>query len=118
MEGTAVLKEQTEQFIGENPTDIVLTRRTKSPDGAGGSVLGPPTPLLTQRVRLVETVSSAAIERRTSAGEVIRPDYKMLMEWDADVLVGDTLTYNGLRMEVVWVVLMPYEKTAELTVRH
>lgn len=116
MEGTNVLKEQTQQFILENPAEIVFTRNTPVSDGMGGFTTDP-TPLEPQTVRVIQTVSAQATERRTISGEVTTPDMKVLAEWDADIEVGDTFKWQTMDVEVVWVVVLPYEKTAEVARR-
>lgn len=115
MEGTTVLKEQTKRFIDENPTDIVFTHNARVPDGMGGYTTAP-TPVPAQRVRVIQSVSAQATERRTTSGEMVSPDMKILGEWDADIHKDDTFVWNGLNVEVVWVVVLPYEKTAEVVV--
>jgi hypothetical protein len=116
-QGMRVLREQTEQFIGENPTSLVLTRSTRTEDGAGGWVNGAPTPLPAQRVRLVPQSASPGVERRTVSGEVVRPDLRIVGMPEFNVAVGDTFTWNTIRMEVVWVSDLGYEKIAEVAAR-
>lgn len=116
MEGTDVLKEQTKRFIDENPTDVVFTHNTPVSDGMGGHTMNP-TPVPAQTVRIIQMVSAQATERRTVSGEMVSPDMKVLGEWDADIKKDDTFIWNGLDMEVVWVVVLPYEKTAEVVAR-
>lgn len=112
-QGISVLTEQTEQFIDENPTDLVLTRNTKVPDGAGGSTTSP-TDLDPQTVRVIPQSRLVSVERRTTAGAVVKPDMNLICMPDADVQRGDTFTYNGLKMQVVWVSVLSYEKIAEV----
>lgn len=116
MEGVGVLREQTERFIAENPSDIIFTRNTKVEDGMGGHTLDP-HPLDSQRVRIIQQVSAQATERRTVSGEMTTPDMKVLAAWDADLEMGDTFEWRDLPVEVIWIVELPYEKTAEVAVR-
>lgn len=116
MEGVGVLREQTKRFIDENPTDIAFTHNEKTPDGMGGYTLTP-TPVPPQTVRVIQTVSAQSTERRTLSGEMTTPDLKVLGEWDVDMQIGDTFEWMGLPVEIVWIVVLPYEKTAEVAVR-
>jgi hypothetical protein len=116
MEGVAILREQTKRFIDENPTDVVFTHNTPVSDGMGGHTTTP-TPVPAQTVRIIQAVSAQSSERRTVSGEMTTPDMKVLAEWDADIEMGDTFEWRNLPVEVIWVVELPYEKTAEVAVR-
>ena len=116
-QGVSVLREQTRQFIGENPTEVVLTRYTRSSDGAGGFTRTNPTPLPPQDVRLIVENRMVSVERKTVSGEMLRPEYNMLCEHDADVENGDTFVHRGMTMEVVFVHASTYELVAEVAVR-
>lgn len=119
VQGVATLRKQTKQFITENPTSMVLTRRTRTPDGAGGYTLTSPTALGAQVVRVVQQTAAATVERQTVEGEVVRPEYKIVAEWDADIAEGDITTINGRRVEVVFIndiMENAYEKVAEVKI--
>lgn len=116
MEGTTVLREQTKRFIDENPAEITFTRNTPTPDGAGGET-DSALPLGKQVVRVIPQVSAQSTERRTVSGNMVTPDMKVLAEWDADLQRGDTFEWDDMPVEVIWVVVLPYEKTAEVAVR-
>jgi hypothetical protein len=114
MEGVAVLTEQTERFIAENPSDIAFTRHTNVNDGAGGHTTTT-NDLSAQTVRVVQaspTRTSPSI--RNTEGEVTQPDANLICMPDTDVQIGDTFQWNGLSMKVVWIILLPYEKVAEV----
>lgn len=117
MQGVAVLREQTRRFIADLPTEVTLSRSVASDDGAGGTVYGPPASLSPQTFKLTQQSESSATERRTSDGEVVRPTLRVVAEWDADIAIGDTFTWNGLPVEVVWITALPYEKLAEVAIR-
>ncbi len=116
MQGTDVMRQQTQQFIKDNPTDLVITRRVRVSDGAGGFTTTP-TDLSPQEVRIVQQPANESIERRNSDGEVVRPVLKVLGRHDADFQMDDTFTWNGMRCEIVWVTVFPYEKVAEVAAR-
>jgi hypothetical protein len=115
MRGQSVLRKQTSQFIAENPTDVVITRQVMKDDGAGGSIPdGPPSSLDPQRVRVVIKSLNQQIEFRTVEGEVLKPEYSIVGEYDADIREGDSFTYDGNRIEVVFVFSIgDYERRAE-----
>lgn len=117
MQGVDVLTEQTQRFIDDDPTDLVLTRSTKSDDGAGGSVLGSPTDLPAQTVRVVPQNRVIAVERRTVEGETVTPDYKVISMPDGDFQRGDIYTYGGIRFEIVWITPLSYELIIEAVAR-
>lgn len=115
-QGRNVLREQTEQFIEQNPIDLVLVRHAKVPDGAGGT-RSVDTTLEPQRVRIVGQRTAVSVERRTVSGVVVSPEQVVVGEWDLDIQRGDTFRHQGVLMEVVWVHDLGYEKMAEVTFR-
>jgi hypothetical protein len=116
MQGLSVLREQTVDFIKDNPVDLTLKRVTKQDDGAGGHTTAE-TDLNPQRVRLVTQRQGAGVERRTTSGEVVRPDAVLVAPYNADVQMGDVFTWNDRRMEVVWVNDLHYELMCEVAAR-
>jgi len=117
MRGIAVLREQTKQFIDDNPVDIEITRDTLVDDGAGGRTRQPVT-LPAQRVRITfNTARTAGIENRTVAGEVMMPDYQLTAEWDADLRDNDSFTYQGTRCEITIATVVGNYETSALVVR-
>lgn len=116
MNGPGVLLQQTEQFVNDNPTDLILKRNAKAPDGAGGTT-STPTPLSPQTVRIVQASESNAVERQNAAGEVVRPALKIVCMPDTDIERGDTFTWMGMNAEVVWLTALQYEITADVAVR-
>ena len=112
MQGVEVLREQTKQFIAEDPTSVVLSRNTKAEDGAGGSTFTP-APLPSQVVKVAQRSESSSVERRTESGEVVRPGITLVCEWDADIQRGDTFEWEGLNVEIVWVTALDYVKHGE-----
>jgi hypothetical protein len=117
MQGVEVLREQTEAFISENPTSLVLTRATPQDDGAGGTLPAYPTPLPAQTVRVVPQAPTSAVERRTVSGEVVKPELRVVGPYNFNVQMGDYFTWNGMRVEVVWITDFGYQKIAEVAVR-
>lgn len=114
-QGMHVLKEQTRRFIDENPLYINLTRNARVSDGAGGYTTTP-SALEPQTMRVVPQSRLVSVERRTTGGAMVKPDMNLVCQFNADVQRGDTFTYNGLLMEVIWVNDIGYEKIAEVAV--
>jgi hypothetical protein len=98
----AIQRMLTRVFIEADVRPVVLERSTWTPDGAGGSVQGDPESLAPQRMRLIP-LGDGAQERFTPNGEAVRPSYKLLGKYDADMERWDTFTLDGSRYEVVWV---------------
>jgi hypothetical protein len=111
--GLGIRIEQTRRYIAKNPSDVVFTHRTRVPDGAGGNTYSEAA-VPAQRVRLIATAPSAAVERITSTGETMLTEYSILAMPDADIDEGDTFMHDGNRYEVVVVLVIgKYEKRAE-----
>lgn len=111
-----VWKDQTLQFIDQNPIDIAFERMAKVPDGAGGFTQSPTT-LDPQRVRKVIQNNSQAVRRLNGDGELVAPEYKLVCRWDADVQRTDRFVLDGIDVEIIWVTDFPYERIAEVAPR-
>jgi hypothetical protein len=102
MDGLALLIEQTEGFIADNPSDIAFTHQVKVPDGAGGNTWSDVAgSILT--VRLVPENPSTATEQRTVDGEVGKTEYTIVSVPGADIREGDWFLVNAVRYEVTTV---------------
>lgn len=111
-------RRQTKQYISHDPTDLVLTRSETVSDGAGGVIKQGPTDLSPQTVRLIHKPSgSAAVERRTVDGEVVRPNATLMAEHDADIKEGDQFTWEDRSWEVVFIMNLDYELLCEVATR-
>lgn len=116
MQGSGVLKQQTAQFIMESPSSLAFKRWTKVDDGAGGTTKTSVT-LSPQTVRVVQAKENSMVERRTISGEVVRPSLSVVCMPDANITAGDTFTWLGFSVEVVWLTNIGYEIIAEVAVR-
>lgn len=112
MQGVATLKKQTRWFINQNPTSVVLNRKTKVDDGAGGSTYTT-KPLDPQTVRLIES-NPVNVTTRNVSGSMDLPQRFIVATADADVIEGDTFTDQGNKYRVGYVLRRPYELTAEV----
>lgn len=99
----AVQRDLTGWFIQADQDDVVLFRRSRTANGSGGYVLGTPAALPSQVGRLIP-LQAGATERHTLDGRLVEPGYHLLMEWNSDMVRGDTFTIHGRRYEVVFVV--------------
>lgn len=98
----AVQRRLTKAFIEADVLPVVLLRSTFVPDGAGGEVKGDPLPLQPQRMRLIP-LGDGAQERFNANGTEVRPTYKLLGNYDADMERWDEFVLNGERYEVVFI---------------
>lgn len=95
----AVQRRLTTSFIAADSMIVVLMRSVPGPDGEGGTVLGAPSPLPAQVMRLIPLQDGAA-ELMTADGVQISPTYMLMGAWDADMRRGDRFTAGGAHYEV------------------
>jgi hypothetical protein len=112
-------KRQTQAFIDALPMDVIFSRATTVPNGAGGFRKEAPSPIPPQRVRfLIPGASGQQGERELLDGQVVQVDYILLSPVDADIQRGDWFYLDGMKYEVVTVrTVGGYEKKAEVTNR-
>lgn len=116
-QGQRLLIEQTKQFINESPSEITVTRLTKTADGAGGYTTAPAL-LAPQTVRLVPLAPSTSVERKTADGEVVTTVYSVVAAPDVDLKEGDAFPINDARHEVILCIIIGgYEVRAEVARR-
>lgn len=97
-------RRQVDAEIKTDPIDIVVYRKPKVADGAGGWRWGPPTPVNGGRP---QTVLIAPAKRRlsdmlvnTELGDVVDYPYIIVAKHDAELQRGDLFTWNGDKFEV------------------
>ncbi len=113
----SVQRALTKAFIRADEKEVVLSRRARVDDGAGGIVLGDAVPLAPQLLRLIP-LGDGAQERLTADGKSVTPSYMLMGEHTADMQRGDTFTVNGRRYELVFVnENRQYEIKAEVVYR-
>lgn len=113
-----VQKATTRAFIAADAEDVVLMRRERVPDGAGGYLKNPPSALTPQRCRVIPSTSSRQVERTTLDGKVVVPSAILLGEDDLNVAIGDRFIGWGAEWEVVHVhERQAYQRKADL-IRH
>lgn len=100
-------------FIEADARDVILLRRTRTDDGAGGIEVGEPVPQPAQRLRLLPQ-EDGATERTTSEGESATPQYMLMGQSDANMERYDEFVLDGVRYEVVYIDDRKYELKGEV----
>lgn len=118
MIAAAELKAQrrvTSAFIEADWIDVVLQRSPRTPDGAGGVLVGDPVPQPAQRFRLIPQ-EDGATARTTAEGELATPEFMLMGEWDCDMQRWDGFTLpDGRRFQIVYIDNRQYEVKGEAT---
>lgn len=94
-------RELTHKAIQLNPTFIVLKRRVRVPDGAGGYRLGPEQSLPAQTFRLYISSNRGSREIAQEGGQMQVNELGLLAEHDADVAKGDKFQFDDRNYEIV-----------------
>jgi hypothetical protein len=89
----------TRAFILADPEDLVLLRKTKTPDGAGGFVGTAEASLATQVARLIPQFD-AVPELTGSDGRLAVPEWVLLMEPGSDIQRYDRFWWNDIQWEI------------------
>lgn len=100
-------------FIEADGRNVVLQRRTRTDDGAGGESVGEPVPLFPQRMRLIPQ-EDGATARTTAEGETATPEYMLMAAPDANMARFDEFTLDGIRYQIVYVDDRQYELKGEV----
>lgn len=104
----------TRAFILADAEEIVLWRRGKVSDGAGGFTLSPPVPLAPQTSRLIPQ-SDMVLEIEDSNGRMAVPEWVIMMEPGSDLERYDQFEWRGLNWEISQVHMKPdYEMKGDV----
>lgn len=95
-------RRNTNAFIAADPYEIVLVRRVRFLNAAGGVTKGNETILPAQILRLLPQ-EDGATERVTAEGERATPEYMLLGRYDADMQRFDIFEFDGRRYQIVWI---------------
>lgn len=119
MKGQALHEKQTKAFIEQNSDLIVIRRRPRISDGAGGHTWGAEAALPAQTARKVGQGRVGALtERTTEDGAVVVPTAVLVCMPGADIQRFDHFTLGDTDHEVVWVNTLPeWRITAEVVER-
>lgn len=93
----------TDQFINENPSIVIIIRRTKTATPGGGHVWSNPTPQISQVMRKVPQGRSMG-ERSvvtSSNGKEVVPTWLLMGYFDANIQRFDLFTIDGTDYEVL-----------------
>ena len=89
-------RRQVDAEIKADPVDIILMRKTKVADGAGGWKWSDEAPLRPQQVTIVPAkrrLSDMLVN--TELGDVVNAPYIVLGRYTLDIQRGDHFTWNG-----------------------
>jgi hypothetical protein len=103
----------TRAFILADAEDLVLRRRTKVSDGAGGFTFTY-TSLAEQTFRLLPQ-SDQVLEIEDSNGRMAVPEFVLLGEAESDIARYDRFTWRGMEWEIVQVHTKPdYQRKGDV----
>lgn len=110
---TIVFRKQTEALIRYRPESVTIRRSVSITDGSGGFTPSVPANLAPQTMRLIpaKSVTDQAPIRLNSDGQQVTPNWYLLGKWNADIKVGDLTTVRNCKLEVVFVSVLPEERT-------
>lgn len=100
------------EFIAADAREIVLTRRTRTPDGAGGAVPGTAVDQEPQTFRLLPQ-EDGATARTIADGESATPEYILQGRWDCNMERFDEFVIDGRRFQIIYIDNRQYEIKGE-----
>jgi hypothetical protein len=104
----------TRAFILADPEDLILVRRSRQSDGAGGFTYANPVSLAAQTARLIPQ-SDQTLEVIGSDGRSAHPDWVILMEPGSDLQRYDQFDWRGDLWEVAQIHQKPdYEMKGDV----
>lgn len=105
-----IQRENTASFILAKPVTIVVRRKIRTPDGAGGIVTADAPPSYPQTMRLLRgTTGTFSPLSRAEEGTVEQPNFTLLGLWDADLRRDDLFDLEGVTYRVDSVTRNEYE---------
>ena len=102
----------TGAFVSADEVQLVLTRRTRVSDGAGGYTWSDLS-LAAQGMRLIPQQDTAR-ETQTADGKMVKPTYVLLGRHTADMQRDDAFTWQGSRYKLGDVEHKQYEVKGEV----
>jgi hypothetical protein len=104
----------TRAFILADAENLVLRRRTRTSDGAGGFKYATPVDLAVQVFRIIPQTDQVP-EIQDSNGRMAMPEWVILGESGADMKQYDRFTWRGMDWEIVQIHQKPdYEKKGDV----
>lgn len=112
VDANALRRAQTEALIAQKPSAVVLSRRPKVSDGAGGTVKEVAIDLAPQTFRLVpaDPVTNDSGARVNSLGKQVTPTWLLIGLPEQDMERDDRCTVLGHLLEIVYVSNVPTER--------
>jgi len=97
---------QQDRIINQNKASIIISRTTRTDDGAGGWTESDPTPLASQDVRIYAKLRYTKVVNINEAGWTIKKTQKMIAKYDADIEAEnetflDTFSYGDKDYKIV-----------------
>lgn len=91
----------TDQFIKENPDNVILRRRSRVATSAGGWAQGPTVEQPEQTFRKIPVGRvSAGANITTPDGKVVVPNFHLVCPLDANIQKDDVFTMDGMEYRV------------------
>lgn len=100
-------------FIEADVRTVILQRRTRTDDGAGGTLVGEPVPVFPQQMRLIPQ-EDGATARTTAEGETATPEFMLMGMPDVDMARFDEFVLDGTRYQIVYIDDRKYEVKGEV----
>lgn len=109
----ATQRRLTQWFILADNISVVLQRRSRTADGAGGILVGAAVPQAPQTFRIIPQ-EDGATARTTSEGETATPEFMLMGTWDCNMARFDEFTLPGnRRFQIVYIDDRQYEIKGE-----
>lgn len=92
----------TQAFIAADARTVVLMRRPRTPDGAGGTDVGEPVAQGAQTLRLLPQ-EDGATARTTAEGETATPEFMLVGMPGTNMARFDEFALDGRRFQIVFI---------------
>jgi hypothetical protein len=102
--GLAELRRNTEWFIADDPSSIVLTPHTKTREASGGYTWVAGSPRTAQTFKLIPFSLTPDGIVRSEGGEVRNWTYFVVGTYDAEIEIGDTWSDGNTMYRVTGIV--------------
>lgn len=102
----------SQAFIDADAVTVILERRTRVPDSAGGFT-STPVPQFPQRFRMIPQ-EDGATARVTAEGETATPEFMLMGPWDANMQRFDEFSLYGTRYQIAYIDDRHYELKGEV----
>jgi len=101
-------RRNTRYFIDQDPTDLVLKRPQNAKSATGARVRATSIAIPEQRFKLIMvSPAGGSLDQSSEDGRMVRADYVLIGEHDADIEAGD-FWYDDFGQQWVVYSLIPY----------